>query len=85
MQGLLACLWRPLPPNWSEYLDKKTTRMYYVNSETGAKSWTRPVHATAEERQEDEAAAAAAVAVGAERTYVSESDVKQPAAVRPMT
>ena len=43
------------------------------------------MHDTEEEREEDQAAAAAAVAVGAERTYVSESDVKQPAAVRPPT
>lgn len=43
----------------------------------------RPVHTTPEGREEDDRAAATAVAVGAERTYVSESCVKQPAAVRP--
>jgi hypothetical protein len=85
LQGLLACLWRLLPPNWVEYLDKKTCRTYYVNSETGEKSWTRPVHTTAEGRDEDKAAAAAAMANGSERTLMRELSVQQPLSVRPAT
>ena len=75
-----------MPPNRVEYLDKRTMCTYYVNTLTGATSWTRPVHDTEQEMEEDQAAAAAAaVAVGAQRTHVSESDVKQPAAVQPPT
>lgn len=42
-QGLLSCMWRKLPAGWEEFHDKKTHRSYYVNQETGVKTWTRPV------------------------------------------
>lgn len=36
-------MWRPLPPGWEEFHDKKTHRSYYVNKTNGLKTWTRPV------------------------------------------
>lgn len=36
-------MWRPLPPGWEEFHDKKTHRSYYVNKRIGGKTWTRPV------------------------------------------
>lgn len=84
MQGLLSCLWRPLPAGWVEYHDKCSGRPYYVNASTGSKSWVRPVHETAEEQQQDKAVAAANVAEGAEKAFLSEASVQQPKSVRPV-
>lgn len=41
-EGLRSCVWLPLPEGWSEHLDARTARPYYVHAATGEKRWERP-------------------------------------------
>jgi Cobalamin synthesis protein cobW C-terminal domain/WW domain len=41
-QGLLTCIWLPLPAGWGEFKDSASNRPYYVHAATGRKSWSRP-------------------------------------------
>ncbi|KXZ55538.1 hypothetical protein GPECTOR_2g1087 [Gonium pectorale] len=42
IEGFRTCVWVPLPDGWDEFRDPRTKQPFYVNRETGEKSWTRP-------------------------------------------
>ena len=67
-EGLRSCVWVPLPEGWTEHVDPRTARPYYVDAATGAKSWERP---------QGEAAAACAL------VHSTETSHKQPRSLQP--
>ncbi|PNW72045.1 hypothetical protein CHLRE_16g684650v5 [Chlamydomonas reinhardtii] len=42
IEGFRTCVWVPLPDGWDEFRDTTTKQPFYVNRNTGEKSWTRP-------------------------------------------
>jgi G3E family GTPase len=42
-EGFRSCVWSPLPAGWTEHLDDRSGRPYFVCPATGAKQWTRPM------------------------------------------
>ncbi|KAG2501702.1 hypothetical protein HYH03_000203 [Edaphochlamys debaryana] len=42
IEGFRTCVWVPLPDGWDEFRDLATKQPYYVNRNTGEKSWSRP-------------------------------------------
>ena len=47
-EGFATCVWRPMPPGWTQHTDPALQRRFYHHSASGRKSWTRPM-------EEDEA------------------------------
>jgi hypothetical protein len=41
-EGFRSCVWSPLPAGWTEHVDARSGRPYYVCPATGSKQWTRP-------------------------------------------
>jgi len=48
-EGFRSCVWTPLPPGWTEHLDARSGRPYFVCPSTGSKQWTRPTSGGAAE------------------------------------
>jgi hypothetical protein len=42
LQGLETCVWRPLPPGWTEHRDASSRRTFYMHAESGRKMWMPP-------------------------------------------
>ena len=40
--GFASCVWAPLPAGWSEHVDARSGRPYYVQASSGGKQWSRP-------------------------------------------
>lgn len=43
VDGFRTCVWQPLPEGWEQHVDPCTCRPYFVDCNTGEKTWDRPL------------------------------------------